>query len=78
MGRHTQAAAQGTGTVSYLWIRSIQMYLFRFIICQSIANDMLKELPADRQTYYTERLRGIDTRAKRDYYGIQNTTDGTT
>ena len=84
MGSGTEESAQGTRFVdfqtscSYNWIKSIQRYLFRFIILQRIANEMLKELPADRQFYFTEQMRGIDTRTKREYYGIQNPTDRTT
>lgn len=78
MGRHSPSAAQGTRVVSFHWIESVQRYLFRFLICQSILQDAIAELPEDRKLFYIERLRGIDTRMREVYYGIQNTTDGTT
>jgi hypothetical protein len=84
MGRHSPQPTQRARSVdfgtscSYAWIQSIQKYLYRFIVLQKLANEMLNELPAARQSYYTEQLRGIDTRVKREYYGIQNPTDGTT
>lgn len=56
------------------YLQSLQRYLFRFVAAQDLIHRMMKELPADRQQYYKECHRGIDTRIKEMYYGNQGKT----
>lgn len=56
------------------YLQSLQRYLFRFVALQSMFQEVLNELPPDRQRYYIERHRGIDTRVKEMYYGNQDKT----
>ena len=56
------------------YLQSLQRYLFRFVALQSMFQEVLNELPLDRQRYYIERHRGIDTRVKEMYYGNQDKT----
>lgn len=64
--------------VSGVYVANLQRYLFRFIELKNITYEMMKELPPERQSYYTERIAGIDTRIRSIYHGTQGDANGTT
>ena len=55
--------------VSLRWIRDVQRNSKRWIAISVMLPDLLNDLKPDRQEYWRERIRGIDTRNRSLYDG---------
>lgn len=80
MGRHTEKPTffNRTVVVSAAYLADVERYFKRFLELQKLYYQMLDELPLDRQFYYAERSRGIDTRIREAHNGTQDHPNRTT
>ena len=62
-------------SVNLQWCREATRAIKRGIVLRGLIREMIDEMPASRQAYWMERLRGVDNTARRLYDGPQVTND---